>query len=131
MRVRWQDRGGVRAAWGRWGRDIVVAVAVGLAAWSLLLERKGREDRLDQSCTIFEMHQKDDVDALSRTYRYLAGLSGGELAQPINRAILANLPRTVREAQLDDAPAYCDEPGRGLPEPDPRVPDRPVGLPDR
>jgi hypothetical protein len=78
--------------------------------------------RVDQTCAISEAKQRSDSDALIRTYRYLSSLSGRQLAQPINRAILANLPVTIRAAQIDDAPAFCDKPGVGLPEPDPPLP---------
>jgi hypothetical protein len=139
-RTRAQDRGRVAAWWGRWGRELVTALAVGLSAWAVWttqhtvgdLKREGAERR-DQTCTILETKQRSDVEALRRTYAYLAGLRPRELADPLNRAVLANLPNVVREAQTDDAPPYCDEKddqGRdiGLPEPDPVIPKRPPGL---
>jgi hypothetical protein len=91
-------------------------------------ERESRE-RLDATCTIFESSQRSDVDALAQTYRYLADLPPREMSSSLNRAVLANLPATIREATVDDAPGYCDAPGVGLPEPDPPLPKRPPNLP--
>jgi hypothetical protein len=128
-RTRWSDRDGLSAWWGRWGSTLVNVFAVGMAAYAVLgvrshvddLEREGRA-RVDSTCTIFERKQATDVDALARTYEYLAGLSGKQFTEPLNRAVLAQLPRTIREAQTDDAPLYCDKAGVGLPEPDPPGP---------
>lgn len=91
------------------------------------LDREGVARR-DQTCALQETKQKADVDALARTYDYLAGLSRAERRERLNVVILAQLPRTVREAQIDDAPPFCDQPGVGLPEPDPKLPRRPPGL---
>lgn len=115
--------------WARWGRDMTTFAAVALAAWAVLNTVHERASRTDQTCTVFEQQHKDDVDQLIATYRYLASLSGEELAQPLNRFVLGSLPGVIREAQTDDAPPYCDEPGVGLPEPDPVVPERPRALP--
>jgi hypothetical protein len=135
--VRFTDRSTVAAAWGRWGRDAVSFFAVAMAAWSVMLShhdltnfKREAEERRHETCLINERKQRMDVDALQRTYEYLAGLSAEQLAQPLNRAVLAQLPRTVREAQVDDAPRYCDEPGVGEPEPDPRLPVAPENLPE-
>ena len=88
-------------------------------------ESKGRRD---QSCRISESQHKADVDGLRRTYDYLKQLTPRQRRSPINRAILANLPVTEREARMDPAPPFCDEPGIGLPEPDPVLPKRPKSL---
>jgi hypothetical protein len=87
-----------------------------------------RTERIDQTCMVFERQQLADVQKLRRTYEYLAALPPADLAEPINRAILAQLVDVEREARADDAPPYCDEQGFGLPEPDPEVPERPEGL---
>jgi hypothetical protein len=123
------DVGVAGAWWGRWGRDLITFAAVGLSAWAFFKGETERRERTDQACTIFERKHKQDVDALISTYRYLGTLSGKELAEPLNRAVLAGLPRTIREANLDDAPPYCDKPGVGEPEPDPKLPPRPGNLP--
>jgi hypothetical protein len=129
--------------WTRYGRDVVPTLAVALAAYAVVgattaardarhaahgaqaaVRQSNRETaaRVDQTCAISEAKQRSDSDALIRTYQYLSSLTGHQLAQPINRAILANLPVTIRAAQIDDAPAFCDKPGVGLPEPDPPLP---------
>lgn len=128
--------------WERWGRDLVTTVAVGLAAYAVIgaagaasdardgLHKLDRESaaRIDQTCAISEAKQRSDSDALIRTYQYLGSLSARQFAQPINKAILANLPVTIRAAQIDDAPPFCDQPGVGLPEPDPPTPCPPKGT---
>jgi hypothetical protein len=128
--------------WERWGRDVVTFLAVALAAYAVFGARgaaidaqdavRGLSDettqRIDQTCAISETKQRADVDALIRTYRYLGGLSGRQLSEPLNKAVLANLPSTIREAQTDDAPPFCDKPGVGLPEPDPPLPCPPKGT---
>lgn len=140
----------------RWENRILYLILAGLFVMGGFLysnvketarnnERLAREakieqrDRVNDFCLIFETKQKSDVDSLAQTYRYLADLTPKQLATPLNRAILANLPRTIREATTDDAPDYCDEPGAaaekkgarpvGLPEPDDKIPERPPGIP--
>jgi hypothetical protein len=149
------DGNRVLAIWGRFGRDLVTFVAVGLAAWAVHVAEGNSDkaatasenalnavrqseheanERRDQTCTIFETKQKSDVDALAQTYRYLGDLTKAEMGTALNRAILAQLPRTIREAQTDDAPDYCDQTNPdgsdiGLPEPDPKLPTPPKNLP--
>lgn len=121
----------VRIWWARWGRDLTTFIAVGLAAWAVVGTQNQVDDlkaetsqRIDETCRISEAKQKNDSEALASTYAYLAGLRPREFGQPLNRAILAGLPRTIREATTDDAPPFCDQPGIGLPEPDPPRPCR-------
>jgi hypothetical protein len=118
-------------------------VAVGLAAWSVIVSQQGitkangtlaqlkseTAQRINETCTISETKQKSDVDRLAQTYKYLGGLSKTEMAESLNRAVLASLPSVIREAQLDDAPGYCDAKGVGLPEPDPKLPVPPTNIP--
>jgi hypothetical protein len=97
----------------RW--QLLVLVAMALAAASILLSAwlfssvAGQQDKLnaegisrrDQNCIVFErMHQVDVIQVRS-TYAYLADLSKAQLAEPINRAILAQLPND-READAQE-----------------------------
>ena len=103
--------------------------AAGQAQAAVSRIRSETRERIDETCRIQETKQRSDIESLRRTYEYLASLSSAELTQPLNRTILAGLPRTIREATIDDAPDYCDEPGVGLPEPDLRLPERPKNIP--
>jgi hypothetical protein len=107
-------------------------VAIGYSFWTnhnainqIQEESKGRRD---QSCHISESTHKADVEQLQRTYDYLVNLTPRQKRSAINRAVLANLPNVEHAARLDPAPPFCDEPGIGLPEPDPVLPKRPKAL---
>lgn len=129
MTERAEDLGRIRVWWGRWGRDLTTLAAVLAAGWAVIgtqgqvddLERETAQ-RVDETCRITETKQANDSQALADTYKYLAALKPSEFGQPLNRAVLAGLPRTIRDATTDDAPSYCDKPGVGLAEPDPPVP---------
>ena len=99
-------------------------------------------DRRDQTCRAFERDTlasvtqfEDAKDRLRRTRFYLARLTGPELPERLNQEIARSIPRMVTdmrqkqlEAALSAAPAYCDEEGVGLPEPNPELPDRPKAI---
>lgn len=92
-----------------------------------------RTIRSDQACELFETDHLQDVQQLGQTYKYLVSLTPQERDQPLNRFIIINLPQTEQEALIDRAPEYCDGMAPngddiGLPEPDPKVPDRPAAL---
>jgi type II secretory pathway pseudopilin PulG len=100
------------------------------------LEMEGR-DRRDQTCTLNERDHLQDVRALRRTYARLPeALDFYEQIAPnegfrqfLRSAVAADTQRLEKEARVDRAPEFCDEPGYGLPEPDPVIPERPEGLP--
>ena len=85
-------------------------------------------DRRDQSCSLFERQHLTEVNQLRDTYRYLESIPPENRSDPINKFIRSSLPEVERTAQVDRAPPYCDEPGVGLPEPDPVLPKRPKAL---
>lgn len=93
------------------------------------------KERRNQTCRVFESAHKQEIDDLNGTYRYLAGAPPPERGTTLYTLILSNLKKLESEAKDDEdevgvvVPAYCDEPGIGLPEPDPVVPKRPAGIP--
>lgn len=92
------------------------------------IDRESRERR-DQSCKVTEKAQRVKEQQLARTYQFLvAARANGETGSTIYKFIVASLPAQEAKARLDEAPLFCDEPGIGLPEPDPVVPPRPKGL---
>lgn len=111
----------------RWlvGISFVLPFLVGGALYLFDVEANARRD---QSCKITEGQQRAEVQSLRRTYSYLLSLSTKERRDPINRAVLAGLPTQEAQARQDNAPAFCDDPGYGEPEPDPVVPRRPAAL---
>jgi hypothetical protein len=84
--------------------------------------------RRDQSCKLTETAQLKKVESLENTYRYLSALTTEERATTLNRFIFQGLRKQEQEARIDSAPKFCDEPGIGLPEPDPPIPARPQNL---
>lgn len=118
--------------WDVWVRDFIVVIAIALSLWSTWIShqqidrvRAEGAERRDQTCLIFERQQKAAVDQVGQTYRYLAGLTPKQLGEPLNRAVIANLPQLVHDATTAEAPVYCDAKGVGLPEPDPQLPHPP------
>lgn len=81
-------------------------------------------ERRQQSCTADERKHLATVDNLQKLYIYIEGLSPEEASTNFNKAIIASVPDAEEDAYNDNAPEYCDVPGVGLPEPDPKVPDR-------
>lgn len=117
---------------------IAICVSLGSAALStylwfnLISESK---ERRNQTCRVFESAHKQEIDSLNGTYRYLANAPPPERGTSLYDTILRNLKKLEAEAASDTdevgviVPEYCDEPDVGLPEPDPVVPKRPVGIP--
>jgi hypothetical protein len=88
------------------------------------IDREGVERR-HQICLTDEKVQGDIVVRLNRTYGYVKELQPAEYTDTLNRFIILSLPDLEDDAETDAAPAFCDEPGVGLPEPDPEIPPRP------
>lgn len=109
---------------------VVVSVVLGFYGVARVLSQVSKEghQRRDQTCLLFESQHLKDVRQLAATYRYLEGLSPRERTQGINPTVIAMLPQTEADARASAAPVYCDAPGVGLPEPNPRIPARPPGL---
>lgn len=100
---------------------------------SVSIQKEGAERR-SQNCTTFEGAHRQEVDRLNQTYAYILKLTPAERRTTLNRTVIAGVPRLETEASSDSdnegvlVPSYCDEPGVGLPEPDPIVPKRPAKL---
>jgi hypothetical protein len=119
----------------RWGFVLMFATSIATAyyGWQAQVDRDHdfehflavAAERRDQSCVADEREHKDNVDALKRTYLALDSPTTREQLGPgLVRLIVQMLPQAESAARTDQAPKYCDEPGVGLPEPDPRPPDR-------
>lgn len=144
-RRRLSDGHPVLARLERLWQNVVPLIALGLALWAVLgvqsraeevanlavqnarvIREQAREARIrrDQSCTQDERRHLDDVTRLKRTYAFLSHLPTSEYGTSLTVAIVRQLPEVENEARHDVAPPFCDEPGIGLPEPDPRLPER-------
>lgn len=111
-----------------WYRDVWLLLISAVVAWSLLAADAERARRADQTCLLFERDYERNVMRLANTYSYLVALGPRERDSSLNRTVLAQLPDTEGAARTSKAPAYCDAPGVGLPEPNPRLPERPPIL---
>lgn len=124
------------ALWGRFGRDLVTTIAVGLAAYSVIVTQSTVEkikaegvSRRDQTCIVFERMHQIDVRQLVMTYNYVTGLTADERQSSLNRAVVAGLPALEQRVKEGPPPPYCTKPGVGLD--DRRLdkpPQRPPGL---
>jgi hypothetical protein len=115
---------------------------VAASAKQLKVDDQERKVRTDQACNLFErLHHRDVSEYLVERRsivlltNFVNDLSPEEREQPFNKLIISNIPQARKdyfkeesEASIDIAPAYCDEPGVGLKEPDPCVPGRPELL---
>lgn len=119
--------------WRRVAATALVLAAVACALTAYLFARLDGESaiRTDQVCRLFETDHLADVTRLRNTYAYLDALPAKERGAPLNRALLRQLPQLEDEAGTDQAPEFCDEPGVGLPEPDPVLPKKPESLKGR
>lgn len=123
MNTRAGDHSGIPAAWGRVGRDLITAFAVGLSAWSVFVVQGESGQRKDQTCVLFERQHNADVAQLTQTYTFLQKPPKGlENLVPV---ALAQLPIVETNAHASIPPAYCNEKGVGLPGPLPAIPKRP------
>lgn len=130
-------RSGVNA--GGW--RIVAGLALLLASASLLLngllyDRGISEaaERRDQNCLSFEGKHAQEVRDLDDQYAFLLTAPRERWDDTQTFVYERTLPALEREAVRDNdplgerVPAYCDEPGVGLAEPDPCIPKRPQSL---
>lgn len=111
------------------GVAVLALIASGHANQALDQLKSEGKTRRDQACLVNEKKQREKVRQLSETYRFLlAQKAAGEDSSVLYRFIVAALPQQEKNALLDEAAPFCDEPGIGLPEPDPRIPKRPAAL---
>jgi hypothetical protein len=138
-RRRQSDQGRAARWWAaarRVYRDVWLFIITVVAVYAVLatemqvatIKREGNERR-DQTCRLFESAQRDAIERLRRSYEYIEHLPKRALRDPLNIAVLAQLPSLRRTALTSGAPPYCDAPGVGLPEPDPPIPPIPPDLP--
>lgn len=133
---------------------VLGAAALVLAAGSCLLsvllytkigdEESARQhellERRSANCLVFEGDHLQEVQQLRQTYRFLTRTAEGR-PKPRSRwtelekvVFKTSLPKLELDARSDSdlhgaqVPRYCDQPGLGLPEPDPAVPKRPPEL---
>lgn len=137
LRKKWQSPGRfyrtrIWLTFGGW-RDVWTLMITLVVLFTLVNINNESANRRDQNCKIFEGQERDARRGLALTYRYLSSLRPdqivGPTADPINKLLLAQLPETELTARSTVAPAYCNEPGVGLPEPGVPFPSRPAGLP--
>jgi hypothetical protein len=91
------------------------------------IRKEGRERR-GQYCLPSERGHLEATQDLQRRYDYLLSLTPAEKRMTLNEFVLRDIPRVEAEARADQAPDFCDEPGLGLPEPDPVIPKRPAAI---
>ncbi len=92
---------------------------------SYYLPAQESKKRRDQTCALLEATHKRNVDNLNSTYDYISELKEREVHDTLTIFVLRNLPQAETSTRIDDAPQFCDEPGIGLPEPDPVINERP------
>lgn len=85
--------------------------------------------RVNESCIQSETRYNNAVQQLDNTYKYLLSLTPQERqSSTLNKFIVKNLPKTEQDARDAAPPRFCDQPGIGLPEPNPIFPDRPKSI---
>lgn len=89
---------------------------------ALIAFEKESKQRRDQSCDITEKAQLKAVTDLRNTYKYIESLRPKEVRSTLNQFIIASMSKTYSDAATTVAPKYCDQPGIGLPEPNPVLP---------
>lgn len=116
-------------AWKAIAATALILAALSVLLTAVLFARIASEshDRRSQECVFLETQQAKAVENLRRTYDYLEHLTPAQRHEPLNRAIRQALPVAESDAKAP-VPAYCNEPGIGLPEPGPAVPKRPKGF---
>lgn len=116
---------------------IAVALALGSIALTVFLWHavvSEGKDRRDQACRGLELGHRQEVGKLERTYRFYRHPPPSFKDLLDDPLVLQQLREDERAARSDQdrfgvfVPTYCDEPGYGLREPDPVVPQRPAQL---
>lgn len=92
-------------------------------------------ERRDQACRGAEGLYKTELESLRQTYDLFANPPKGLEELVRDPRLVQQLHEQERDARKDNdrfgqfVTPSCDDPGIGLPEPDPEVPKRPKGLP--
>jgi hypothetical protein len=107
-------------------RDVWLLIITGFVVWAIWVILAESEQRRNQNCVVFERLHQVDVMQLRGSYEYLANLSPAQSGTSLNRAIIRQLPITVKRTRESKPPPYCSKPGVGLDdrklEPDPKQP---------
>lgn len=111
-----------------WARDFWLLAVTGILFWAAWAGEREATVRQDQICLVFERLHVTEVQRLENTYAYLSALPSAELRTTLNQTVLRQVPETERRVREIRPPRFCDAPGIGLPEPNPEVPRRPLGL---
>lgn len=97
------------------------------------IEREGRQRR-DQTCRGTEGQHRQEIIDLRRAYKFYRTPPPEFASLLQNPLVIQNLREDVRNARHDNdrfgvfVPRYCDEPGVGREEPDPKLPKPPASI---
>lgn len=111
-----------------WARDFWLLAVTAILFWAAWAGEQEADTRQDQVCVVFERLHDTEVRRLRGTYEYLAALPSAELETVLSQTILRGLPETEKRVEDILPPAFCNQPGVGLPEPGLKTPERPPSL---
>lgn len=120
------DRAGTDWRIGTLTNTLLICALIVTSAFGYSKMHDEAATREDQICTSAERENQTNVRQYADTIKYLMAVKRNapeKLSDPINRFVILRLPETEKKARKDTAPPLCDKPDRGLPEPDPVLPE--------